>query len=158
MNSGLVFFVAFAIGVVAGLRSMTAPAVVAWAMAFKWLNAPQGWLSFFAHPVTRYVFLVLALGELVADKLPKTPSRATPGPLAVRVVSGAVSGAAIAAGSGEAALAGALLGALGAVAGTFGGYWARMRTVRGLKISDLPVALIEDVIAVGGGLFLLARL
>ena len=158
MNSGTGLFVSFGIGIVTGLRSMTAPALVAWAMAFHWLKVPAGWLSFFSYPVTRYLFLVFALGELVADKIPKTPSRTAAGPLGARIVFGAVTGAAVAAGSDNSAWAAACLGALGALVGAFGGYQARARAVRTLHIPDFPVALIEDLVAVGGGLLLLSRL
>jgi uncharacterized membrane protein len=43
MNSGLALLLAFGIGVVGGLRFMTAPAVVAWA-------AHLGWIIFLALP------------------------------------------------------------------------------------------------------------
>jgi uncharacterized membrane protein len=157
MSSTSIFALAFGIGVVAGLRSMTAPAVVSWAARLGWLHLEQTPLAFLGYTATPYIASVLALGELVADKLPKTPSRKQPAPLIARIVMGALSGAALAAGGGQSALAGAVAGALGGVAGTVGGYEVRTGLVRALKVPDFVVALLEDAVAVGGGLFLVSR-
>jgi uncharacterized membrane protein len=147
---------AFAIGVVAGLRSMTAPTAVAWAACFGWLHLEGTPLAFLGSAAARYVLLALMLGELVADKLPVTPSRARPGPFAGRILAGGLAGAALAAGLTGSLAAGAVAGALGAVAGTLGGYQARTRLVRTLELPDYVVALAEDVVAVGGALFIVA--
>ena len=95
MNSSLVFLLAFGIGVVTGLRSMTGPAVVCWAAHLGWLNLEGSRLAFMESTAATYGFSVLALGELVADKLPFVPNRTSPGPLFGRIVLGALSGAAI---------------------------------------------------------------
>src|SRR4051794_1145193 len=96
----LVLLLAFGIGIVAGLRSMTAPAVVAWATAFGWLQLGATPVAFLGTPAARYLLAACMLAELVADKLPFTPSRTRPGPLAVRIASGALAGAALAVASG----------------------------------------------------------
>jgi uncharacterized membrane protein len=70
---------------------------------------------------------------------------------------GALCGAALAIAGTQGALLGAVLGIVGTLVGTFGGYQARHQIVAGLKIKDLPIALIEDVIAVGGGLLVVSR-
>ena len=70
-----VFVLAFLIGVIAGLRSMTAPAAVSWAARLGWLHLENTPLAFLGFPSTPYILTVLAIGELIADKLPKTPSR-----------------------------------------------------------------------------------
>jgi uncharacterized membrane protein len=54
-------------------------------------------------------------------------------------------------------LGGLLAGVLGAVAGTFGGYEFRARLARAFG-KDLPAALLEDLIAVGGGFLIVSRL
>jgi uncharacterized membrane protein len=149
---------AFFIGAVAGLRTMTAPAFVAWAARLGLLRLDGTPLSFLGLPVTAWVFTVLAIGELVADKLPSTPARTRPGPFIGRIVSGAMSGGAITAGTGGSLAAGAVFGAIGAVIGTLGGYNARVRLVRGLKVPDTVIALAEDLIAVGGALLIVAAL
>ena len=142
----MIVALALLIGVVAGLRAMTAPAVVAWA---AWLGivvvaaTPLAWL---AHPVTVGVFTVFALGELVGDQLPRTPSRKVPLQFATRVLTGALAGAALTVASAG-WIIGALAGAIGAVAGTLGGAAARARLAAAFG-RDLPAALIEDAVAV----------
>jgi uncharacterized membrane protein len=150
----MTWLLAFAIGIVAGLRSMTAPAVVAWGASLGWLPLENTPLAFLGSPVARYVFLVLMLLELVADKLPFTPSRKQPGPFVGRLLTGGLSGAAVAAGMGQSLALGALAGGLGAVAGTVGGYRARTGLVAALRVPDYVVALAEDAAAVGGALLI----
>ena len=157
MGASSVVFLAFAIGVIAGLRSMTAPAAVSWAARLKWLNLGQTPLAFLGYAATPYIFSLLALGELVADKLPKTPSRKNPGPFAARIILGAISGAALCAGAGQSAFWGILAGAAGGVAGTLGGYELRTGLVRGLRVPDFVIALLEDAVAVGGAWFVVSR-
>src|ERR1700720_1233308 len=121
-----ILVLAFLIGVVAGLRSMTAPAAVSWAARLGWLHLENSWLAFLGFAGTPYVMSVLAIGELINDKLPKTPSRKAPGPFIGRIVTGALSGAALGA-AGASFIEGLLAGGLGAVAGTLGGYEFRSR-------------------------------
>ena len=149
------YALAFLIGVIAGLRALTAPAAVSLAARLGWLHLGGTWLSFLGAPVTPYIFGVLAIGELINDKLPKTPSRKAPPSFAARVITGALSGAALGAASGSMA-GGLVAGALGAVAGTLGGYEARSRLAKAIG-KDLPVALLEDVVAVGGALLIVSQ-
>ena len=148
-----VFALAFLMGVIAGLRSMTAPAAVSWAARLGWLHVENTWLAFLGFQLTPYIITVLAIGELIADKLPKTPSRKAAGPFGFRIVSGALCGAALGGGS----IGGAVAGVLGAVVGTLGGYEFRMRLVRATGGRDFPIALLEDVIAVGGAVLIVSR-
>jgi uncharacterized membrane protein len=113
-------------GIVAGLRVLTAEAV------FFGLRA-QG--------AARIVFPVCALGEYVVDLLPMTPARTHVGSVLLRTASGAFMGH-IAAG-----IPGAALGIIGALAGTYGGYRARMAGIA--KIGTVPAAVIEDILAIG---------
>jgi uncharacterized membrane protein len=145
---------AILIGVIAGLRSMTAPAFVAWGARLGWLRLEGTALAFLGSAVAAWLLVAFALGELVADKLPRTPSRTRPGPFAARILTGALSGAALTAATGASPIAGAVLGALGAVAGTLGGYAARTRLVPVLGVPDAVVALAEDVVAVGGAVLI----
>jgi uncharacterized membrane protein len=146
---------AFLIGAVTGLRSMTAPAAVSWAARVGWLHLENTWLAFLGYAATPYIWTVLALGELVADKLPKTPSRKSPGPFIARIVLGAMCGAALGVAS-ESLIGGLLAGALGAVAGTLGGYEFRARLVKAIGGKDLPIALLEDAIAIGGAILIVS--
>ncbi|MBO0884901.1 MAG: DUF4126 family protein, partial [Mycobacterium sp.] len=93
MTHFLVLLLALLIGVVAGLRSLTAPAVVAWAAALHWINLNGTWASWLGHPVTVAIITVLAVAELAGDKLPKTPSRTAPPSFGARIALGAFAGA-----------------------------------------------------------------
>jgi uncharacterized membrane protein len=143
-----VFVLAFLIGIVAGLRSMTAPAAVSWAARLGWLDLAQTPLAFLGYAFTPWILTVFALGELVVDKLPTTPSRKAPMGFGARIVTGGLSGAAIGAASG-ALVVGAIAGIIGAVIGTLGGHAFRARLAAALG-KDRPAALIEDAVAIGG--------
>lgn len=147
---------AFLIGLFAGLRSLTAPATTAWAVYLGWLRLERP-LSLIGSLPSVVIFTVLALVELVADKLPKTPNRTSPLGLIARIVMGGLSGACVAAGGGQGAIAGAVLGAVGGVVGCFGGYQARTRLVKALGTRDIYIALFEDVVAVAGCLWVVSR-
>src|SRR5579863_1864245 len=131
-----IYLLAFLIGLIAGLRSITAPAAVSWAARLGWLHLENTWLAFLGYAATPYILTVLALGELVNDKLPKTPSRKAPVPFIARIVMGALCGAALGA-ADQGLIGGLLAGALGAVAGTLGGYEFRARLVRAIGGKDL---------------------
>ena len=140
------------IGVVAGLRAMTAPATVSWAAHLGRLDLRGTWLAFLGYSWTPWIASLLALGELVTDQLPSTPSRTVPPQFGARIVSGAVSGAAIAV-SGGSLVGGFIGGALGAVVGTLGGRALRARLASAIG-SDRPAAFTEDAIALVGALFI----
>ena len=150
------YALAFLIGVIAGLRSMTAPAAVSWAARLGWLHLENTWLAFLGFAATPYILSLLAIGELIADKLPKTPSRKSPPGFIGRLLTGALCGAALGA-TNEALTGGFVAGMLGAVAGTLGGYEFRVRMVRATGGNDLPIALLEDAIAIGGAFLIVSR-
>jgi uncharacterized membrane protein len=103
----------FLIGLFAGLRSLTAPAATAWAAHLGWLDLPEP-LAWIGSTAALAVFSVLAVLELVADKLPRTPSRTSPPGLIARIAMGGLSGACLgAAGGGSSGLGG--LGIVGAL-------------------------------------------
>src|SRR4051812_32296306 len=141
------YFLAFLIGVVAGLRSMTAPAAVSWAARLGWLHLENTPLAFLGFAATPYILTLFAIAELINDKLPKTPSRKTLVPFTARMVTGAFSGAALAA-PGGGLPAGLVAGAVGGVAGTLAGYEFRRTLVKATGGKDLPIALLEDAIAI----------
>lgn len=147
----MIYALAFLIGVIAGLRAMTAPAAVSWAAALGWIHLEDSWLAFLGYRFTPYVFTILAAAELVTDQLPSTPSRKVPQQFGARIVSGALCGAALGI-SGGSWIGGLVAGVLGAVAGTLGGAEARARLVAAIGGWDLPIALLEDAVAVFGGL------
>jgi uncharacterized membrane protein len=151
-----VYVLAFLIGVIAGLRALTAPAVVSWAARLGWIHLENTGLAFLGAAITPYIASLLALGELINDKMPKTPSRKAPASFGARIATGALSGAALGAAS-QALVGGLLAGVLGAVAGTLGGYEVRTRAAAAIG-KDLPIALIEDAIAIGGAFWIVSRL
>jgi uncharacterized membrane protein len=157
MNSGFALFLAFGIGVVAGLRSMTAPAIVAWAAHLGWISLSGSHLAFMRSAWAVGIFTFGALAEFVADQLPTTPARTTAGPLAARIVMGSLTGACLGTAGGASLWLGALIGAIGAIAGGFGGYQARVRLFKRLHVPDIAIAIPEDLIAIGLGLFLVSR-
>lgn len=148
---------AFLIGFFAGLRSLTAPAATAWAVYLGWLRLDRP-LALIGSVPSVVIFTVLAVVELVADKLPKTPSRTSPPGLIARIVMGGLTGACVAAGGAEGVLPGAVLGAAGGVVGTFVGYQARTGLVKALGSRDIYVALVEDLVAVAGCLWVVSRI
>ena len=157
MDANYIFVFAIGIGVVAGLRSLLAPASVAWGVRLGWLHLHNTPLAFMESNVAVTVFSLLAIGELVADLLPQTPKRTDVAPLVVRMVSGGFCGACLCASANRFLTIGAALGAAGAVIGAFAGYEIRRRLVSQLRIKDLFVALSEDLVAVGLAWFFVSR-
>jgi uncharacterized membrane protein len=148
---------AFCIGIVAGLRSLTALAVTCWAAHLGWIDISGFRLAFLASAPAVAVTSILAILELIVDKLPSTPSRTAMGPLVARIFTGAVSAIMIFVAARQSVYVGAVLGAIGAVAGAFAGYHLRHTLVADKKIPDLKVALAEDVLAVAGGFLLVSH-
>jgi uncharacterized membrane protein len=148
----MIFVLALLIGVIAGLRAMTAPALVSWAAYFGWLHLDGTWLGFFGNVWVRWILTLFALVELVTDQLPTTPSRTVPVQFGARIVAGGLSGAAIGAGSGN-LVGGLIAGIIGAVIGTLGGRAFRGQLAKAFS-SDRPAAFIEDAVAIGGALLI----
>lgn len=155
MTHVVVLLLALLIGGVAGLRSVTAPAAVAWASLLKWIDIDGTWAWWVGHPVTVTLLTVLAVIELVADKLPGTPNRTTAVSFAARIILGAFVGAVIGTAWGY-PWSGLGAGVIGAVVGTLGGYQTRSRLVAAHGGHDLAIALLEDSLAVLGGFAIVA--
>ncbi len=147
---------AFLIGCFAGLRSLTAPAVTAWAAHRGWLKLELP-LSLIDSIPSVAILTLLAAAELVVDKLPNTPSRTAPLGLIARILTGGMAGACVAANGADSAALGAVLGAVGGVVGCFGGFQIRTRLVRALGMRDFYIALVEDFVAVAGCLWVVTR-
>jgi uncharacterized membrane protein len=138
---------ALLLGFVAGLRTMTAPAAASWAARTGVLKVSDTTLAFMGFRFTPIIFTILALGELVNDKLPKTPSRKTPPQFIARIISGGLAGATVGAAAGS-LIAGLFVGVVGAAAGTYGGAAFRSWLARQFG-KDTPAALVEDCLAIG---------
>lgn len=143
----MVLVLTFVIGVVAGLRAMTPLAAVSWGARLGYIQLAGTHLAWLGGAIAPWIFALLAIGEIINDKLPATPSRKIPPQFITRVVTGAFSGAAIGLANGSLVL-GLICGALGAVAGTLGGSAVRGKLAAAFG-KDLPAALIEDVVAIG---------
>jgi len=152
-----VFALAAGIGVVAGLRSLLAPAAVAWAAYLGWLHLHDTSLAFMGSKAAVAIFSLLALGELIADKLPRIPKRTAIMPLLARMVTGGLGGICLCASANQPSWVGGALGAVGAISGAFAGYELRRRIVNRFNVPDFVVALLEDVIAIGLATFLVSR-
>jgi uncharacterized membrane protein len=140
------YLLALFIGAVAGLRTMTAPAVIAWAAQLGFLKLSGSWLAFLGSGWAVLVLTMLAVLEFITDQLPTTPSRKVPQQFAARIISGALCGAALGMPDGY-WLAGLVSGIIGAVGGTLGGAILRAKLAARLD-SDLRAGLVEDAIAV----------
>jgi uncharacterized membrane protein len=152
-----VFVFALGIGFTAGLRSLTPPAVVAWAAHLGWLNLNNSPLAFMGSIIAVVIFSLLAVFELIGDLRPSTPKRTAPVPLVVRILMGALCGACLCAATNQSLIIGAILGGAGGIIGAFAGYQIRRNLVAALKVKDGVIALLEDGVTIGLALFFTTR-
>jgi uncharacterized membrane protein len=139
------------IGAVAGLRSMLAPALLSQAARTGSIELTDGPVAFLGTQQAADIVTGVALAELVADKLPSTPNRIAPFPLAARAVSGAIVGAAVCSARKKDPGPGALVGALAAIGAAFIGFALRRALTRHARSAGLVIALAEDAVAVAIG-------
>ncbi|HXM60221.1 MAG TPA: DUF4126 family protein [Terriglobales bacterium] len=151
----MIFLLTFLLGFVDGLRSLTPPALICWAAHLGWLHFAGTRLAFINHRSTLIVFTLLAVVELIADKLPNTPARTAPLGLIARIFLGAACGLALATSAGINLSFSVLLGSTGALVGTFAGYHSRRLAVSKGHMPDFVVAVAEDMIGIAGGLLTL---
>ncbi len=161
MTIVLVLVLALLIGVVAGLRALTPPAMVAWGGALGWIDLDGTWAEWVAHPLTVTVLTILLVVELVTDQLPSTPARTVAVQFSARLLTAGFAGAVLVTGALATVKTGTVVsgigaGVIGAVLGTMGGYRARKALVERNGGKDLPIALVEDAVAVLGGFAVVA--
>ena len=156
MPASNLLVLAFLIGFLSGLRSLTPIAVTAWGVHLGLLTLPHA-LAWVGTIPGAAIFSLGAIAELIADKLPTTPARTELPGFAARMVMGGLAGLCIAAAAGHAMLAGAMVAITGALVGTFGGYHARMRLTKAWPMLGFGVALLEDFVAIGGALLVVTR-
>lgn len=142
------FLSTLGLGWAAGMRSMTAPAALSHVFSDSYSTIRQP-ARFLAMDSVAAVSKLAAAGEVVGDKLPGAPDRTAPPVLGGRLASGALVGAGIAAARRDSLWAGALVGAAAAGVSTFVMLRVRTALPAMLGTSDLPVAIMEDVAAVG---------
>jgi uncharacterized membrane protein len=136
------------LGLTTGLRTLTPMAVLCWFSYLGYLPVDGTWASWTGRLAVAIVFTLLALGELIADKLPQTPDRISAAPLMARLVLGGLIGSIAATAMAGPGLEGVLLGVLGAALGAFAGFMLRRDLVQRIGCPDWKVALVEDLIAV----------
>ena len=152
-----IFAFALGIGFTTGLRSLTPPAVVAWAAHLGWLNLSNSPLAFVGSTIAVVIFSLLAVFELFVDLQPSTPRRTALVPLTARILTGGLCGACLCAASNQLIFIGAILGAVGGVIGAFAGYEIRRKLVTALNIKDIFIALLEDLVTIGLSCFFVSH-
>jgi uncharacterized membrane protein len=161
MTETILFLICIVIGGASGLRSLTGIAVVTivaqrgWPH-LGWLHLGGTGLSFLGTPIAMYLFIVLAIGELIADKTAFVPPRIQAPSLGARFVLGALCGGALALAAGMPWVFPAAVAGAAAVVGAYAGYWLR-RTITSHGVKDLPIALLEDATAILLALFAVSR-
>jgi uncharacterized membrane protein len=142
------------LGAIAGLRSMSAPALLARSVRRGDLDAPD--LPFLGSPRISGLLALLAVGEMIADKMPFIPSRTSAPSLLGRLLSGALVGATLFTSEGRHGNSGAILGALSALAAAYAGEGLRSAGVR-KGIPDPILATLEDRLVLTLGTRLLPK-
>jgi len=161
MTETILFLICIVIGGASGLRSLTGIAVVTivaqrgWPH-LGWLHLGGTGLSFLGTPIAMYLFIVLAIGELIADKTAFVPPRIQAPSLGARFVLGALCGSALALAAGMPWVFPAAVAGAAAVVGAYAGYWLR-RSITSHGVKDLPIALLEDATAILLALFAVSR-
>ncbi len=145
-----------AMGAVAGIRSLSAPAMLGKVAKAGLLPAKNSRFDFLNNPKVSYPLLAVAVGELILDKLPFTPARTKLPFLIGRAVTGGFTGAAISASKKRSAVLGALIGAAAAVGASYAGYHLRRKASE--KVPGTVVGLLEDAVAAGAGMVILSKL
>lgn len=136
---------AVSLGAVAGLRAMLAPAMLSGAVAKDRRKTDDNLLVANKIPV---VLGLLAVGELIGDKLPTTPNRTAFFGLSARIISGAIVGGFIGAKYKKSITAGAVLGAASAIAAAYAGENVRREAGKLTDIPDGLLGAVEDAIAI----------
>ena len=144
------FLKAATVGMIAGMRSMSAPSTVSDYIAKKSPGAYDRFsFEWMVSPKATLLWRALAVGEMGGDKASWAPARIAPAPLAARAVSGGVSGASSCAADGESPVVGAVIGVAAAVASTFAFYHLRRLASSKLKAPDRVVGAVEDAAVLG---------
>lgn len=152
------FWQTLGLGAVAGMRSMTAPALLSSALrqhpSGRLAHSALRWLQ---TPTAANILKTLAGAEMVGDKLPNTPDRTDPSPLIGRALSGALIGAVLYKTNRGSLLEGAVVGSLGAVAGSFAAFHLRQLADRHTALKEPWTGLVEDALTIAAGQAVLRR-
>lgn len=141
------------LGLATGLRTFTPMAVLCWFAYGGYLPIGGTWAGWTAKLATAIIFTVLAIGELIADKLPRTPNRTAPGPLIARLLVGGLVSAIVATALEGSSVEAVILGLAGVLIGAFAGFLIRREIVVQRGNKDWPVAIVEDISAIAFAIF-----
>ncbi|MDQ2833473.1 MAG: DUF4126 family protein [Acidobacteriota bacterium] len=141
------------LGLATGLRTFTPMAVLCWFAYGGYLPVAGTWAGWTAKLTVAILFTVLAVGELIGDKFPRTPNRTAPGPLAARLLLGGLVSAIVATALQGSGVEAVILGLAGVLIGAFAGYLIRREIVVQRGNKDWPVAVIEDISAIAFAIF-----
>ena len=143
---------AFGLGVIAGIRAMSAPALLSHKLVRTVpIKQPTKPIDYLAQPPVEIALKVLAGAEIVGDKVPHGPKRTSPPQFIARISSGAACGAFVSEAEGKSAPLGLVIGGVGAVASTLLFYNLRTWLDHDLGIPDVVGALIEDALVISVG-------
>lgn len=146
------------LGIIAGMRSMSAPAIASHYLAKDPSAAlEKAHVAFLQSPQVADVLKWLAAGEMVGDKIPGAPDRIATASLFARGLSGALVGAALFKANQGNMGAGALLGSAAAVAGTYGSFYLRKELKHLSGIADPILGVLEDALVVKSGAEILKK-
>ena len=137
------------VGFATGLRTFTPLALISWVSVWGWLPLGSSRIAFLGTTTGATIVSVLAVIELVGDKLPVTPSRTSPGPLGGRILIAAFAGAALAIGTGHPWMVAVICGAAASVAGAYAGFRYRTGIPKKVRVADLILAIAEDLFTIG---------
>ncbi|MGN6639692.1 MAG: DUF4126 family protein [Mucilaginibacter sp.] len=143
------------LGTIAGMRSMSAPAVAAYMLRNEPIPFDDLILKLIRSEKFTKIITILAAAELIADKLPFAPARIKPASIMVRSITGALSSMLIAKENNDDKKTAGRIGLVAAIVSTFAFYYLRRETGKKLKIDDYLLGITEDILAAGLGLSLI---
>jgi len=140
------------LGIIAGMRTFSAPVVVSHVYSRHPSKQLKGTPAQFMQTIaTSKVFKVLAAGELVGDKMPAAPNRTSTGGLIGRFLSGALCGATVYRANYQQPVIGGIIGGTAAIGSAFGCMFLRMAVGKRTGLPDPVVGAIEDAIVIATG-------
>jgi uncharacterized membrane protein len=144
MSPAVFLTTAFIVGFATGLRTFTPLALICWVAVWGWLPLGSSRLHFLGTDTGATVVSLLALVELILDKLPMTPSRTSMGPLGARILIASFAAAAVAIGMGQSLIAAIICGAVASVIGAFAGFRYRTAITKRIALPGWIFAVAED--------------
>lgn len=149
MSPVLFLTTVFLVGFASGLRTFTPLALISWVSVWGWLPLGSSRIAFLGTTIGATIVSILAVIELIGDKLPMAPGRTSPGPLGGRILIASFAGAALALGMGHSWIPAVVCGAVASVIGAFAGFRYRTSIPKKIPVADLFLAIAEDLVTIG---------